>query len=141
MKVTAVIVGIVCLIAGFAAGYKFADSRAAENTRADLEEVRFARTIGAITTSTQTLSLIDQRRADQIQQLHEKMLAEYARDARDTVRSARHVGDRAAGIDQTLSLAVAYAQRRGMKDTVADLTAVHDTLKAIVASKAIAPGK
>jgi hypothetical protein len=135
MKPIAVIAAVVCLIAGFAAGFAFANARATANVNADRDEVRFARSIGEISASTNTLMLIDQRRADQIQQLHEKMLAQFARDARETVHSARHIGGRAAGIDQSLAFAAAYAQRRGMKDTVADLSAVRDAIRSMASGR------
>ncbi len=135
MKITAVVAAVVCLIAGFAAGFAYANARAAANSRADVDEVRFARSIGEITLSTNTLILIDQRRADQIQQLHEKMLAQFARDARETVPSARHIGGRAAGIDQSLAFAATYTQRRGMKETTADLAAVRAALHSMSAGQ------
>lgn len=131
MKITAVIAAVLCLVLGFAAGFAFAKA----NARPDLDEVRFARTLGAISTSTTTLLMLDERRADKIQVLHENLLREYARDARETAPAARHIGSRVSSIDESLGRAVTYAQQRGMKEAVADLTAVRQTLRSMAAPK------
>jgi hypothetical protein len=131
MKVIAVVAAILCLILGFAGGFALAKA----NARVDLDEVRFARTLGGISSSTTTLLMLDERRADKIQGLHENLLREYARDARRTAPAARHIGPRVNSIDVSLGRALMVAQRHGIKDAAADLTAVRQTLRAIAAPR------
>ena len=131
MKVTAVIVAIVCLVAGFGVGYKAAERSVRMEMQSDMNEVRFARSIATLNTTITTLALIEQKRGEAIQQLQEKTLVQYARDAKDTVVFARHIGERAAAIDQSLAMGMAYAQRRGMKETFADLGATRQALRAM----------
>jgi hypothetical protein len=131
MKITAVVAAVLCLVLGFAGGFALAKA----NARVDLEEVRFARTLGGISSSATTLLMVDERRADKIQALHENLLRDYAHDARQTAPAARHIGPRVNSVDESLGRAVMVAQRHGMKDAAADLTAVRQTLRAIVAPR------
>ncbi len=129
--VTIVVAAIVALVIGFAAGYKSAESSVRTEMQADVNEVRFARSIGAITNTVTTLGLIEQRQGAAIQQLQEKTLTQYARDAKETVIFARHIGERAASVDQSLAMGMAYAQRHNMKEAFADLGATRQALKTI----------